>query len=97
MIGYGNLSALHPRPVTSILPSSLVEDTNIKTMLMFSNAMINRAIVIGFMVLVGFSVAKSIYSASVLGLSLALVSLGAGIYCLKLLHKMNEAEKDEVI
>jgi len=64
---------------------------------MLSHTMINRAIVLGFMMLVGFSLAKSIYAGSMLGLFLAITSLGAGIYCLRLLLKMKETEQDETI
>ena len=51
---------------------------------------INRIIVIGFMVLVGFCLAKAIYSGSFMGILLALVSLGAGVYFLYILAKARE-------
>jgi hypothetical protein len=57
---------------------------------------LNRLIVLGFMVLVGFSLAKSIQAKSMMGLILALTSLGAGIYFLYLLAKAKEeAEQKE--
>jgi hypothetical protein len=61
--------------------------------------MINRIIILGFMVLVGFSLAKSIQSGSWLGLFLSVTSLGAGVYFLYLLARMKqememEAEKN---
>lgn len=47
----------------------------------------NKAIILGFMGLVGFSLAKAIYSGSFLGIVLAFVALGAGIYFLYILAK----------
>jgi hypothetical protein len=59
--------------------------------------LINRLIIIGFMVLVGFCLAKAIYSHSVTGLILALTSLGAGVYFLYLLAKAKqEMELEEL-
>lgn len=56
----------------------------------------NRFIILSFMALVGFSLAKSIQTKSVMGLILALTSLGAGIYFLYLLAKAKqEAEQEE--
>lgn len=57
---------------------------------MISRETINRIIILGFMVLVGFSIAKAIYHQSVMGIILALTSLGAGIYFLYLLAKVRE-------
>jgi len=51
---------------------------------------LNRAIIIGFMCLVGFCLAKAIYTGSVLGILLALVSLGAGVYFLYIVAKARE-------
>ncbi len=51
------------------------------------HTLVNRLIILGFMGLVGFSLAKGISSGSVLGIFLALVSLGAGIYFMHLLAK----------
>jgi len=67
---------------------------------MLSRTAINRLIILGFMVLVGFSLAKSIQSESLLGLFLSLTSLGAGIYFLYLLARMKhemETESEENI
>ena len=64
---------------------------------MFSRTIINRAIILAFMFLVGISIAFSIQTRSVLGLILALTSLGAGVYFLHLLARVNqeaEAGKD---
>lgn len=44
--------------------------------------LISRLIVFGFMILVGFALAMGIYYKSFMGITLALVSLGAGIYFL---------------
>ncbi|MEO8406143.1 MAG: hypothetical protein ABI480_16160 [Chitinophagaceae bacterium] len=59
--------------------------------------LLNRLIIIGFMVLVGFCLAKAIYSHSITGLILALTSLGAGVYFLYLLAKAKqEIELEEL-
>ena len=57
---------------------------------MLSRQIINRIIILGFMVLVGFCLAKAIYHKSFMGIVLALVSLGAGIYFLYILVKARE-------
>lgn len=64
---------------------------------MLSRVMINRRlIIIGFMVLVGFALAKSIQTGSWLGLFLCLTSLGAAIHFLYLLARMKrEMEAEE--
>jgi hypothetical protein len=62
---------------------------------MTSGTFLNRLIILGFMVLVGYSIAKSIYSQSVMGIILALTSLGAGVYFLYLLTKAKEESRQE--
>jgi hypothetical protein len=63
---------------------------------MLSNVGISRMVILGFMVLVGFALAKSIQVGSTLGLCLCITSLGAAIYFLYLLAKMNqEIEAEE--
>jgi hypothetical protein len=62
---------------------------------MTSKTLLNRFIILGFMVLVGYSIAKSIYSQSMMGIVLALTSLGAGIYFLYLLAKAKEQSREE--
>jgi hypothetical protein len=57
---------------------------------MLSRQVINRIIILGFMVLVGFCLAKAIYHKSFMGIVLALVSLGAGIYFLYILVKARQ-------
>jgi uncharacterized membrane protein len=57
---------------------------------MNSKTFLNRLIILGFMCLVGFCLAKAIYSGSVMGIILALVSLGAGVYFLYILAKAKE-------
>ncbi|MBL7744699.1 MAG: hypothetical protein JNN00_14605 [Chitinophagaceae bacterium] len=65
---------------------------------MISRTLVNRLIIFAFMVLVGFSLAKAIQFRSVMGILLALTSLGAGIYFLYLLAKMKyEREQEEAI
>ena len=51
---------------------------------------LNRVIILGFMILVGFCIAKAIYSHSLTGLLLALTSLGAGVYFLYLIAKAKQ-------
>ena len=64
---------------------------------MISRESINRIIIIGFMVLVGFCLAKAIYHQSVMGIILALTSLAAGIYFLYILVKAREEMEAEKI
>jgi hypothetical protein len=66
---------------------------NFKTMLMLSHPLFIRCIILGFMVLVGFSIAKSIQVGSPLGLILSLVSLFSGIYFVYLLKQAKEQEE----
>ena len=60
---------------------------------MISRIFLNRLIILSFMILVGYSIAKSIYSQSMMGIILALTSLGAGIYFLYLLAKAKEESR----
>lgn len=60
-----------------------------------SKQTINRIIIFSFMVLVGFCLAKAIYHKSVMGIILAIVSLGAGIYFLYILAKAKEEMERE--
>ena len=62
---------------------------------MLSRQTLNRVIIIGFMVLIGFCLAKAIYSGSFMGILLALVSLGAAIYFLYILVKAREEMETE--
>jgi hypothetical protein len=64
---------------------------------MLSRQSINRIIVLSFMVLIGFCLAKAIYHGSVMGVLLALVSLCAGIYFLYILAKAKEEMEAEEI
>ncbi len=57
---------------------------------MISRHNLNRIIIISFMVLIGFSLAKAIYHKSFMGITLALVSLSAAIYFLYILVKAKE-------
>ncbi len=66
-----------------------------KIQLMLSRSVINRLLILGFMVLVGFCLAKGIYYKSVIGIILAIVSLGAGVYFLYLLAKAKEEMQKE--
>lgn len=60
---------------------------------MLSHPLLIRCIILGFMVLVGFSIAKSIQVGSPLGLILSLVSLFSGIYFVYLLKQAREQEE----
>ena len=60
---------------------------------MLSPKLIGRCLILGFMLLVGFSIAKSIDAGSPLGLILAIVSLCAGIYFVHLLGKISEHQE----
>ena len=66
---------------------------SLKTTLMLSHPLLTRCIILGFMVLVGFSIAKSIQAGSPLGLILSLVSLCSGIYFVYLLKQAREQEE----
>lgn len=66
-----------------------------KNRLMHTREILNRLLIIGFMVLVGFSLAKAIYTGSFLGVLLSLISLGAGVYFLYILAKAKEEMEAE--
>ena len=72
---------------------------NLKSWLMTYRTFFNRVIILGFLVLVGFGLARSIQYKSMLGVILALISLGAAIYFFYLLAKaqqeITEAETEE--
>ena len=57
---------------------------------MISRPIINKVIIISFMVLIGFSLAKAIYHKSFMGITLAFISLGAAVYFLYILAKAKE-------
>lgn len=59
-------------------------------MLMLSKTVVNRIIILVFMVIVGFNLAKGLYYKSMIGVILAVVSLIAGIIFLYLLAKAKE-------
>ena len=56
---------------------------------------LNRMIILGFMGLVGYSLAKAISTGSFMGILLALVSLGAAIYFLYILSKAKREMQSE--
>jgi len=62
---------------------------------MISREIINRLIVFGFMMLVGYCLAKSFYHRSFMGIVLAFVSLTAGVYFLYLVVKAREEMQKE--
>jgi hypothetical protein len=59
---------------------------------MIHRPLIQRMLIIGFMILVGFCLAKSIYSQSITGVILAVISLTAGVY---FVHLLNRAKREE--
>jgi len=63
---------------------------------MSAKTFINRLIVLSFMVLVGFSLAKGIQSGSTMGIILALTSLFAGTYFLYLVAKAKKEQEEAV-
>lgn len=62
---------------------------------MIHRPIIQRLLVIGFMLLVGFCLAKGIYSQSVTGIILAIISLIAGLYFVHLLQHANDDREFE--
>ena len=62
---------------------------------MISRHTLNLIIVIGFMILVGFSFAKAIYHRSFMGITLAFVAFGAAIYFLYILVKAKQEMEAE--
>lgn len=57
---------------------------------MLSRHQLNRILVIGFMVLVSYALAKAFYHNSIMGIIMGLISLAAGVYFLYLLVKAKE-------
>jgi hypothetical protein len=64
---------------------------------MSARQIFSRLIVFGFIILVGFALAMGIYYKSFMGITLATISLGAGVYFLYIVAKarrdMQEAEE----
>jgi positive regulator of sigma E activity len=61
---------------------------------MIRRSLINRLIILSFMVLVGYSLAKAIQTQSVMGILLSVISLGAGVYFLYLLAKVKQEQEE---
>lgn len=62
---------------------------------MLSRRAINLLIILGFLVLVGFSLAMSISRKNVLGIVLALISLGSAVAFIYYLGKSAELRENE--
>lgn len=62
---------------------------------MHLNHWTGRLLMLAFMALVGFSIAKSLYVGSVIGTILAITSLGAGIYFVYLMLNLRVARNEE--
>lgn len=58
---------------------------------MLSNHIISRVILFAFLAMVGFALAMGFYYRSFLGIFLALIALGAGIY---FIHLMTKAKRE---
>jgi hypothetical protein len=86
---YGNREPGHPKRKHPLLSP--------KTWLMSSRQIINRSIIIGFMILIGFALAKAINNGSFMGILLALVSLGAAVYFLYIVAKAQQEMEEEKI
>jgi 4-hydroxybenzoate polyprenyltransferase len=59
---------------------------------MIHKPIFNRLLIIGFMILVGFGLAKGIYSKSIIAVILVIISLVAGIYCVYLINRMKQEQ-----
>jgi len=57
---------------------------------MSARQLFNRIIILGFMAWVGFALAMAIYYKSFMGITLAIISLGAGVYFLYILAKAKQ-------
>ena len=64
-----------------------------KSWLMNFRTLVNRLVILTFMGLVGYSLAKAIQFKSIIGILLALVSLGAGIYFVYLLIAIRKEQQ----
>jgi hypothetical protein len=62
--------------------------------LRMSRTLVNRLIILAFMVLVGFSLAKGIQSRSTMGIILALTSMFAGAYFLYLVVRAKQEQEE---
>ena len=56
---------------------------------------LTRLLILGFMILVGFCLARGIYYQSLMGIVLAVVSLCAGVYFLYLLARARQDMEEE--
>ncbi|HVZ56694.1 MAG TPA: hypothetical protein VG870_08565 [Chitinophagaceae bacterium] len=62
---------------------------------MLSRKLLNRLIILTFFVLIGYCIGRSLASANLVGIVLALVSLGSGIAFLYLLVSNHPADSPE--
>ncbi len=67
-----------------------------KYTLMIFRTLLSRLLIIGFLGLVGYSLARSIYYKSALGVVLALVSIVATVYFIQLLAKARQETENEM-
>jgi hypothetical protein len=66
-----------------------------KNQRMLNRTILNRIIILGFMMLVGWCLARGIYYGSVMGIILAVTSLGAAVYFLYLVANMKEEREQQ--
>jgi hypothetical protein len=98
---YGIISPVHPtgdNPVVNFkLLATYLKFTSCNlliplTPLMMHNPFFYRILIIVFMVLAGFCLAKNIYFQSITGVILAVVGMVAGIYFIVLLNQWKKVE-----
>ncbi|MEI9810679.1 MAG: hypothetical protein WDO16_23960 [Bacteroidota bacterium] len=61
---------------------------------MISRTLLHRVIILVFMALVGYSLAKAIQTQSTMGIILSVISLGAGLYFLYLLGRAKQEQEE---
>ncbi len=83
------------QPLSNLIVHPSRSHRGSKNRLMLSRTTLNKIIIIIFMILIGFSLAKAIYHKSFMGITLALVSLGAAVYFLYILAKAKEEMEAE--
>ena len=62
---------------------------------MISRTNLNKLIIFGFLVLIGFCLAKALASGSFMGIVLAMIALGAAIYFLYILAQVQQDREQE--
>ena len=60
---------------------------------MYTHTLLSKCVILGFMVLVGYSIAKSLQAGSTLGLILAITSLFLGVCFVYLLKRARDQQE----